>query len=83
MKIVFAPGSFDDFEGTQEELDEFIKEIQEMCENGQLFEESVPIDFDQMMEEDPELYEQLVLQLEKIKELEDGVHFAQDKKKLN
>ena len=29
-EIVFAPGCFDSFEGTQEELDELMKEIQEM-----------------------------------------------------
>ncbi len=33
LKVVFQPGCFDDFEGTQEELDEFVKEIQEMFEN--------------------------------------------------
>lgn len=27
IKIVFEPGCFDDFEGTQEELDAFVKEI--------------------------------------------------------
>jgi len=30
MKVEFAPGAFDHFEGTQEELDEMIKEIQTM-----------------------------------------------------
>jgi len=33
LKVVFQPGCFDDFGGTQEELDEFVKEIQEMFEN--------------------------------------------------
>jgi hypothetical protein len=32
MKIEFAPGCFDGFEGTQEELDELIREIQSMFE---------------------------------------------------
>jgi hypothetical protein len=32
MKVEFAPGCFDNFEGTQEELDEFIKEITSMFE---------------------------------------------------
>ena len=32
MKIEFAPGCFDHFEGTQEELDEMILEIQKMFE---------------------------------------------------
>lgn len=30
LKIQFAPGCFDDFEGSQEELDSLVKEIQEM-----------------------------------------------------
>jgi hypothetical protein len=30
LKVEFAPGAFDHFEGTQEELDEFMKEIQTM-----------------------------------------------------
>lgn len=32
MKVEFAPGCFDNFEGTQEELDEFIKEVTSMFE---------------------------------------------------
>jgi hypothetical protein len=32
IKVEFAPGCFDQFEGTQEELDELIKEIQGMFE---------------------------------------------------
>jgi hypothetical protein len=32
LKVVFAPGSFDHFEGTQEELDALQKEIMEMFE---------------------------------------------------
>lgn len=30
LKVEFAPGAFDHFEGTQEELDQLVKEIQEM-----------------------------------------------------
>lgn len=32
LKIQFAPGCFDNFEGTQEELDEMVAEIQKMFE---------------------------------------------------
>jgi hypothetical protein len=32
LKIEFAPGAFDQFEGTQEELDELIAEVQKMFE---------------------------------------------------
>ena len=30
IKITFAPGCFDTFEGTQEELDELVKSVKEM-----------------------------------------------------
>ena len=46
IKIEFAPGCFDDFDGTQEELDEFIKEITRMAENGELEENSHALDLD-------------------------------------
>ena len=48
-ELVFMPGCFDGFEGTQEELDELIAEIQRMVDTGELFEKSVPledVDFD-------------------------------------
>ncbi len=32
MKVEFAPGCFDHFDGTQEELDEFVKQITNMFE---------------------------------------------------
>jgi Mg/Co/Ni transporter MgtE len=51
MEIVFAPGCFDSFEGTQEELDELIAQIQKMAETGELFEKSNPIDVDQLVDE--------------------------------
>jgi len=34
MQLEFAPGCFDDFEGTQEELDEMIEHIKEMFAAG-------------------------------------------------
>jgi hypothetical protein len=33
LKVEFAPGCFDDFEGSQEELDELIAEITKMVHN--------------------------------------------------
>jgi hypothetical protein len=58
-EIVFAPGCFDNFEGTQEELDEMIAEIQRMAESGELFENSQPLDLDELSEEDPEFAQKL------------------------
>jgi hypothetical protein len=34
VKVVFAPGSMDGFEGTQEELDALVAELQSMLANG-------------------------------------------------
>lgn len=57
IKIEFAPGSFDQFEGTQEELDQLLAEIYSMFENKspeEIAEMSRPLteaDFDQLPEE--------------------------------
>lgn len=65
-EIRFAPGAFDEFEGSQEELEEFVKEIQDLAASGELLENSYPVDMDQLEQEDPELYEILSRQLEQI-----------------
>lgn len=44
-KITFMPGCFDNFEGTQEELDKLVEQIIEMAESGELFENGEPIEF--------------------------------------
>ena len=54
LKIEFAPGCFDHFEGTQEELDELVAEIQKMIANGSIHEHSRELteeDFDELPEE--------------------------------
>lgn len=54
LKLEFAPGCFDSFEGTQEELDEFIAEIKKTFE-GKTAEEieamSEPVDLDEFLED--------------------------------
>jgi len=60
IKIEFAPGAFDTFEGTQEELDELIVEIQRMITSGELFEKAEAIDMEALIEEDPEFAEQIM-----------------------
>lgn len=60
LKIEFAPGCFDEFDGTQEELDEFIAEITAMIRNGDVLDNSKAVDFDTMMEEEPEVAEKLI-----------------------
>lgn len=57
MKIIFEPGCFDSFEGTQEELDELIAEITRMAESGELEANARPVDLDN--EEDLEMLSQI------------------------
>lgn len=63
-EIVFAPGCFDRFEGSQEELNELMVEIQRMAESGELFEQATELDFEELLEEDPEFAKQLVNSLD-------------------
>lgn len=54
LTIEFAPGCFDGFEGTQEELNDLIAEIQRVVDSGELETMSRPLDIDELIEEDPE-----------------------------
>ena len=54
MKIEFAPGCFDQFDGTQEELDELMATIQNMFDSGEAQAMAVPLEdlLDDLSEED-------------------------------
>jgi hypothetical protein len=64
VEIKFAPGCFDHFEGTQEELDELMKEITEMFSNmtpEELKAQSRTVDLEELIEDgDIEFVEQLM-----------------------
>lgn len=62
IKVIFAPGCFDDFEGTQEELDELIVELTKMMADGTLMEKSNRLNMEDLSEED-------ILALEKFEKL--------------
>ena len=47
LKLIFAEGCFDDFDGTQEELADFIAEIQNMANNGTLMDGAVELKEDE------------------------------------
>lgn len=59
LKLEFAPGAFDNFEGTQEELDSLIASIQKGIESGEFLQNSEPVDLDELENQDPELAEKL------------------------
>ena len=50
-EIIFAPGCFDGFDGTEEELAELLADIHRMVENGTLMENSTRL----TLEEEEEL----------------------------
>ena len=66
ITIEVAPGAFDHFDGTQEELDALQKELMDMFTNltpEEIEARSTPVDVDyieDLMTEDPEAAEQLI-----------------------
>lgn len=55
LKIEFAPGCFDSFDGSQEELDGLIEEITRMIKSGEFVEKSKPLDPDDLSDEELEI----------------------------
>ena len=58
LKVVFAPGCFDSFEGTQEELDDLVKIIQEQIASGDFLENSVEVTeemFDELSDDEQDV----------------------------
>ncbi len=68
LKIEFAPGCFDSFEGTQEELDEFIATITEMFRSGEAQKQARLLDLDNLDEADIELLEKFAIQESQVNE---------------
>lgn len=69
VKIEFAPGAFDNFEGTQEELEELVAEIQNMFDNltpEELAKRSRPINLDDLEELDEETQQQILSALDEL-----------------
>ena len=55
LKIIFEPGCFDNFEGTQEELDSLMQEIQETMSKmtpEELEFQSRPVDITRLLEDE-------------------------------
>jgi|LakMenEpi03Aug12_release.lakeMendotaPanAssembly.Ray.scaffolds.fasta_scaffold380446_2 hypothetical protein len=64
LQVIFAPGCFDHFDGTQEELDDLVAEINKMVKSGEIFDKSNPIDPDTMSEEELEMLANIMKELE-------------------
>ena len=66
--LEFAPGCFDSFEGTQEELDQMVAEIQRMFESGEMESNSRAVDIDELIEEDPDMADKIFQALQEDEE---------------
>ena len=67
VKVEFAPGAFDNFEGTQEELEELVSEIQNMFTNmtsEELAANSRSVSLDDLAELDEETQQQILSALD-------------------
>jgi hypothetical protein len=78
-EVIFAPGCFDNFEGTQEELDQLVTEIKRMFESGEALENSRVVELDNM---DPEEFGKLLPYLVEFDDDGDGLNIV-DNRKLN
>ncbi len=79
IKIVFSPGCFDNFDGSQEELDQLVKEIRDMVSDGSLFDEAKLLTEDDLDDLPPEVLESIARDLEMINDIDDD----ERKRKLN
>lgn len=62
LEVVFMPGCFDSFEGTQEELEEIMAMIQAKVADGSILTEARQLDLDD--EDDLEFLEEIALKME-------------------
>ena len=65
LRVIFDPGCFNNFEGTQAELDEFVKQIQAFAESGLLLENSVELTDEDIEELDEDTRQQIIRALER------------------
>ena len=79
ITIVFSPGCFDNFDGSQEELDQLVKDIQDMLSDGSLFENSKLLTEDDLDDLPPEVLESIARDLEMINDIDS----EERKRKLN
>lgn len=68
IKVVFAPGALDNLDMSQEEMDEFVKMIEDKVADGSLFTESRQLDPD-----NPD-------DAETLESIEDAMQYAQNRK---
>lgn len=65
LQVIFDPGCFNNFEGTQAELDAFVVQIQAFAESGLLFENSVELTDEDIEDLDEDTRQQIIRALER------------------
>ena len=73
FEIVFAPGCFDNFDGTQEELDELVAGLQGMIEDGSFFENTMPLTEESLDDLPPEVLASILRDLDMFDDTDDDV----------
>lgn len=68
LKLVFVPGCFDNFEGTQEELDQLVQDIQTRFDNGSLFDGSSTLELDTLSEAEYLAFSEALNSIENLEE---------------
>lgn len=72
LTVVFEPGCFDSFEGTQEELDAFMAEIQDMFANmtpEEIKAQSHPVNIDDLDEDELKMLAHAMFSKEELEEM--------------
>jgi hypothetical protein len=81
FKIEFAPGCFDEFEGSQEELDQLVKDILNIVSEGSMVDNPNVLTVEDLDDLPDDLREFILRDLEMIEDIDDGVEDR--KRKLN
>ena len=68
LKVTFAPGVLEQLEQdlTPDDLQELMDELSKSIEDGSFFDESRMVDLNELIESDPELYQELMDSLDEI-----------------
>lgn len=80
-EIIFAPGCFDNFEGTQEELDQMVADIHKMFESGEAFENAKQVDIKEFVEGLSD--EEIEMMLEQLRDSEEPEETVNSNRKLH
>ena len=68
LTVVYAPGCFDNFDGTEEELQELMEEIQRQIESGEFFDNMEPLTLEDIAEMPEGMFDDMMKSVEGLDE---------------